>query len=297
MGAPEDFLSSTHQLWRLHTLSKRISSLGAVAAALAAGGALALAGGASGAGAASALPTLNIALTGTHGVSVSGSTVSGAVNVVSTFTGKGQGAAGLVRLNPGVTLQQAIGAVNSHGGDPNALTPYGAIVFDASAPSTTQTILEPGNYAALNLTSQSGPGGFATFTVTQSATPAALPPAKATQTAIEFGFKGPRVLHNHTIVRAQNRGYLVHMIVGFGVKNPAVGRQVIALLEAGKDRKVQELANHSSLNLAGPLSSGGMQQAVLNVKPGYYVEACFMDTQDHREHTRLGMLRLIRVVK
>ena len=40
-----------------------------------------------------------------------------------------------------------------------------------------------------------------------------------------------------------------------------------------------------------------MQQAVLNAKPGYYVEACFMDTQDGREHTQLGMERLIRVVK
>jgi hypothetical protein len=276
-------------------LSKRLSSLIAAAGALAATGALALSGGASGA---SSLPTLNIALTGNHGVSVSGSTVSGAVNVVSTHTGKGQGEAGLVRLNQGVTLQQAIAAVNSHGGDPNALTPYGAIIFDAGAPSTTQTVLTPGNYAALNLSgNQNGPGGFATFTVTQASTPAALPPAKATQTAIEFGFKGPKVLHDGTIVRAQDGGYLVHMIIGFGVKNRKVGRQVMALLRAGKDGKAQRLSNHRFLNLAGPLSPGGMQQAVLNAKPGYYVELCFMDTQDHREHTQLGMLRLIRVVK
>lgn len=276
-------------------MSKRLSSLMALAGALAASGALAIAAGASGA---SSLPTLNIALTGTHGVSVSGATVSGAVNVVSTHTGKGQGAAGIVRLNPGVTLQQAIGAVNSHGGDPNALTPYGSIVFDASAPSTTQTVLTPGNYAALNLSNQNGgPGGFATFTVTQSSAPAALPKAKATQTAIEFAFKGASVLHDGTVVRSQNNGYLVHMIIALGVKNPKVGRQVMALLRAGKDGKAGRLSSHRFLNLAGPLSPGGMQQAVLNAKPGYYVEVCFMDTQDHREHTRLGMLRLIRVVK
>ncbi len=276
-------------------MPKRLSSLIGAAGALVATGALALAGGASGA---SSLPTLNIALTGTHGVSVSGSEVSGAVNVVSTHAGKGQGQAGLVRLNPGVTLQQAVGAVASHRGDPNALTPYGSIIFDAGAPSSTQTVLTPGNYAALNLSgNQNGPGGFATFTVTQSATPAALPPARASQTTIEFGFKGPSVLHDGTIVRAENGGYLVHMIIGFGVKNQAVGRQVMALLEAGKDGKAQKLSNHQFLNLAGPLSPGGMQQAVLNDKPGYYVEACFMDTQDHREHTQLGMLRMIRIVK
>ncbi len=281
-------------------MSKRMSSLMAAVGALAVTGALALAGGASGASgtaAVSSLPTLNIAVSGTHGISVSGSMVSGAVNVVSTFTGKGQGEAGIVRLNPGVTLQQAIGAVASAHGDPNALQGLGAIVFDAGAPSTTQTVLTPGNYAALNLTSQSGPGGFAPFTVTQSAAPASLPPARATQTAIEFNFRGPSVLHDGTIVRAQDGGYLVHMIIGFGVKNPAVGRQVMALLRAGKDGKAQRLSNRQFLNLAGPLSPGGMQQAVLNVKPGYYVEACFMDTQDHREHTRLGMERLIRVVK
>ncbi len=282
-------------------MSKRLSSLIATAGALAATGALALAGGASGASGASAastLPTLNIAIVGTHGVSVSGSTVSGAVNVVSTFSGKGQGAAGIVRLDPGVTVQQAVAAVASHGGDPNALTAgYGLIIFDAAAPSSTQTVLTPGNYVALNLTSQNGPGGFAPFTVTQSSAPAALPSARATQTAIEFGFKGPSVLHDGTIVRAQDGGYLVHMIIGFGVKSPAVGRQVMALLRAGKDGKAQRLSNHAFLNLAGPLSPGGMQQAVLNAKPGYYVEACFMDTQDHREHTQLGMLRLIRVVK
>ena len=36
---------------------------------------------------------------------------------------------------------------------------------------------------------------------------------------------------------------------------------------------------------------------MLKAKPGYYVEACFMDTQDGREHTRLGMERLVKVVK
>ena len=40
-----------------------------------------------------------------------------------------------------------------------------------------------------------------------------------------------------------------------------------------------------------------MQQQVLNAKPGYYVQACFMDTQDGREHTQLGMERVIRIAK
>src|SRR2546425_3479849 len=70
----------------------------------------ALAASASGAG--TALPTLTIALNGTKGITVSGSMVSGAVSVVSTFTGKAPSGPnanspefGLVRLNPGANIQ------------------------------------------------------------------------------------------------------------------------------------------------------------------------------------------------
>ncbi len=281
-------------------MSKRFGSLLAAASVATCTAALALAGGASGA---SPLPTMNIAVSGTTGITVSGSTVSGAVNIVSTFTGKAPSGPnsngptfGLVRLNPGATVQQAAAAVRAAHGDLNALDPYGSLLVDASAPGAVQTLLTPGNWAALNITGNGQPA-IATFTVTASASPAALPGANSTQSAIEFGFRGPTVLKNGTVVRAQNKGYLVHMIVAFSVRNPATGRQVMALLRAGKDKQAMKLAGKSFINLLGPASTGALQQAVLNAKPGYYVEACFMTTQDGREHTRLGMERLIRIVK
>lgn len=284
-------------------MSKRLLSLTMTVAAFAVASASVLAGGASGASSASSLPTLNIALTGTKGVSVSGSEVAGAVTVLSTFSGKAPSGPnsngptwGLVRLNPGVSILQAVSAVSTAHGDINALTPYGSLFADNSAGTPTQTMLTPGNYVALNITGNGNPG-LAPFTVSQSASPAALPAARATETAIEFGFRGPTTLHDGTIVRAQNGGYLVHMVIGIGVKNAATGRQVMALLRAGKDGKAQKLATRNFLNLAGPISPGGMQQTVLHAKPGYYVEACFMDTQDGREHTQLGMERTIRIVK
>ena len=284
---------------------KRFASLIAAVSVLAAG-VTALAGGvasASGASGSMALPTLNIALTGAQGISVSGSMVTGAVQVVTTFSGKlpkgSQGAAvGIVRLNPGATIQQAAGAVQSHGGDINALSPYGSLFFDASAPSKMQTVfLSPGNYVALNVTGNGQPG-FAPFTVTQAATPAALPAAKSTETAIEFTFHGPNVLHDGTIVRAQNHGWLVHMIDVFGVRSKAAGKHVIALMRAGAAlRKIAPFLNGRDVTLMGPTSTGGLQQQVLNAKPGYYIEACFMNTQDGREHVQLGMERLVRIVK
>jgi hypothetical protein len=192
-----------------------------------------LAGGVPAAGAASTLPTLNIALAGKTGISVSGSQVSGAVNVVSTFSGKGgPGAFALVRLNPNLPPQTAATegsqAVQSHHGDLDALTATGSLLIaSAQPPGTIQTVLQPGAYLALNVTGMGRPG-IAMFNVTKSASPASLPAAAATQTAIEFGFSGPTTLHAGTIVRGQNSGFLVHMIDLLGVKSKADGQVALA---------------------------------------------------------------------
>ena len=253
--------------------------------------------GVAGASAASTLPTLNVAVTGTTGINVSGSEVSGAVSITSTFSGKGPGGGyGLVRLNQGVSFPEVLEAVQSHHGDPNALTPFGSLLVSADAPGTVQTVLTPGNYVALNLTGNGPSANVAQFTVTQSSSPAALPAAAATETSIEFGFNGPNVLHDGTMVRVENGGYLVHMDVLIGARSKADAEKIIALLKAGQDHKAQKLAT-GSVDLMDPASPGAMQQQILNAKPGYYVQACFMDTQDGREHTQLGMERLVRIVK
>jgi hypothetical protein len=36
---------------------------------------------------------------------------------------------------------------------------------------------------------------------------------------------------------------------------------------------------------------------VISQTPGYWVIACFMDTQDGREHTSLGMEKVIHILK
>ncbi len=160
-----------------------------------------------------------------------------------------------------------------------------------------QTVLTPGNYVALNDTGNGQPG-FAPFTVTRSTSPAALPAAAATQTAIEFAFRGPAVLHDGTMVRAQNHGYLVHMIFLFRAPHESTAMQVVDLLKAGEDNEAMQLLgpNSAFVGLQGPASPGAMQQQVLSAPPGYYVEACFMDTQDGREHTQLGMVRVVQIV-
>jgi hypothetical protein len=98
------------------------------------------------------------------------------------------------------------------------------------------------------------------------------------------------------MVRAQNDGYLVHMDVLIRGRNRAGANKIARLLKAGKDHKAQKLATGFA-DLMNPVSPGGMQQSILNAKPGWYVQACFMDTQDGHEHTQLGMERVIRIAK
>ena len=276
---------------------KRFAPHIAIATVVAGGMALALVeavASASSQSAASGLPTIRLALNGSKSITVSGSTVSGAVNVVSTFTGKGQGQVGLVRLNPGASIAAAAGAVQRHGGNINYLDPYGALIFDAGAPGSAQTTLTPGNYVALNVSGNDQPA-FAAFTVSQSNAPAALPKPGATVRAIEFNFRGASVLRSGELVRFENDGFLAHMITGIRVKNRAAAAAEMAALRAGNNKLSQRLATGFA-NFQGQASPGALQQEVVNAKPGIYVLACFMDTQDRREHVRLGMERTIRIV-
>jgi hypothetical protein len=250
--------------------------------------------------AAGSLPTLTLTLT-KSGVTVGGSEVSGAVDVVTTVKGKVPNPEpALIRLDPGVPLSvvpQVKAMIQAHHGDFNYLDGYGSMVFNAGASegtSSAQTVLTPGIYIALDL--NGGHSGPAPFVVNQSPNPAALPTPRATVASIEFAFTGPKTLHQGELVRFENDGFLFHMIQGLGVKNAADAKKLDALLLAGKDNQAQKLATSQPV-FDGGLSRGGMQQEVINEPPGYYVIACFMNSQDGREHTQLGMEETIHIVK
>lgn len=279
---------------------RRFASLIAIVAVTGAAAAAVLIGAAGATGAPpTTMPTITLTLTGTS-VAVGGTTSSGAVNIVSTVTAK-QAAPTLVRLNPGVTFAQAFAVVQAHRGDPNYLDPYGAIVFDAQAnkgTSTAQTVLSPGHYVALD-TQGSNPANWprAEFDVRRNAHPAALPAASGSETAIEFGFRGSRTLHVGQMTRFANGGFLVHMVFGLRAKSHKAAEKVVKLLRAGKDRKLGPKLVNAFRGFAGPISSGAVQQFPLVARPGWWVLACFMSTQDGREHTRLGMERIIRIAR
>ncbi len=249
--------------------------------------------------AASSLPTLTLALT-PKTVTVGGSQVSGAVNVVTTVTGEKSDSPGLFLLAPGVTPAEFGKAAAALGNNTplDAIDPYGTIVMDADAsegtPTSVQTVLVPGTYVALENGS-----GHAVFTVTQAAQPAVLPTPGATVTAIDFAFRGASTLRDGELVRFENDGYLIHMILYAQTRSVADATKAEALLLAGNVGHGQGKKYLTGVEgaFAEPLSHGAMQQEVITQPPGVYVIFCEMNTQDGREHFQLGMFRTIKIVK
>lgn len=247
----------------------------------------------------SGLPQLTIAMDGSS-ISVGGALESGAVDVVSTTTKEPQGEPTLVRLNPGVTPDQAYAFLGTPAArDLNNTGRIGSIVFASEADkgvSHVQTSLQPGQYLAIDVAGNN-PAKFAhtSFTIEQAAQPAALPKPQATIKAVDFAFRGPRTLHRGELLRVENDGFLVHMFVATEAKNAKTAPEVVKALRAGNDKRARRLSI-GGVVFANPVSPGAEQQLRVTAKPGYWVLACFMTTQDGREHTQLGQERIVHVV-
>jgi hypothetical protein len=251
--------------------------------------------------AATTLPTVSVALSPSS-ATIGGALQSGGVNVVTTDTGVREASVILVALKPGVTPVEAEAFTKSPKfRDPNNVAEIGSIAFDAEAnpgaPSEVQTELKAGNYVLLTGPSQGEPTIKAHFTVAASKTPAALPVPGATVRSIDFNFRGPSVLHVGELVRFENEGFVVHMQLAFPVRNLKSARKAARLLREGRERPLRKLFVGPPVNFAGPLSHDAFQQEAITARPGVYVEVCFMETQDARDHTRIGMERIIRIAR
>jgi hypothetical protein len=276
--------------------STRAARLGAP---LLAAGLLALVA-ATGSARAAALPNLTLTI-GPSSIAVGGATQSGAVNVVTTATGVKEANAILFALKPGASATELISYVEKKNNDPNGASRFGSIVFDAeSTPgpaNEAQTLLAPGQYVAIFIEGEGKLKAHTAFTVTQAAAPAALPAPEATVRSIDFAFRGPSTLRDGELVRFENEGFLVHMDIAFPVKNKAAAAKLAKGMREGKEHQVFNLISGPPVAFAGPLSSGAFQQETITAKPGWYVQACFMETQDKRDHTLLGMERVIHIAK
>jgi hypothetical protein len=249
---------------------------------------------------ASTLPTVSIAVTKSS-VTIGGALESGGVNVVSTGTGTKEANVILFLLKPGVSVAEVEALIKAKKTkDPNNTAKLGSIVFDTEAAAgkgtEVQTYFQPGQYLLLIGEGEGEAKLRTTFTVTASKAPVALPAPQATIRSIEFGFRGPSTLHDGELVRYENEGYLVHMDFLAPVKSHKAAKQVVKDLLSGHEKAIEKLIIGQPFG-AGPLSHEAFQQETVTAKPGWYVEVCFMETQDGRPHTRLGMERVVRVVK
>ncbi len=247
------------------------------------------------------LPALSIAITPSS-ATVSGAHESGAVNVVASDTGVKEAAVIVFLLKPGVSVAEAEAFTKEKKAkDPNSTSKLGSIVFDTEANpgqnSEAQTDLQPGQYIVLVAAGEGEAELRTSFTVTAAKSPVMLPAPQATIRSIEFAFRGPSTLHDGELVRFENEGFVVHMDIAFPVKNAKVAKRVVKLLLAGKEKGLEKLISGPPVTFAGPLSHEAFQQETITAKPGIYVQACFMDTQDGRSHTQLGMERIIHIVK
>ncbi|MCW3069225.1 MAG: hypothetical protein JWL67_1850 [Solirubrobacterales bacterium] len=269
----------------------------ALTAVLAAVGALTVVSQAGAAG----LPTVTVSVTSSS-ISVSGALQSGGVNVVSTATGVKESGVVLVALKPGATPEELFAFIGSKGGqDLNNVSKYGSIVFSTevapSHPSEVQIALQPGQYVALATQEEGPPRARAVFSVSASKAPVALPAAQATVRAIDFAFKGPSVLKVGELVRFENEGFLVHMDIAIPVKNKKAATKLVKYLRTGNEKAAGRLSAGPPVEFTGAVSNGASQQEVITAKPGWYVQACFMDTQDRHSHTLLGMERVMKITK
>jgi hypothetical protein len=246
-------------------------------------------------GPSAALPVITVKMNGKT-ITVGGTLQSGGVRVVSMVTGEPTGGPTFVRLNNGVTPAQFFKAAQ---GDPNNVALIASIVFSPQAnkgTSSAQVSLRPGNYVAVDGASSSPAQTFTTFKITKASSPAKLPAPQATMSSIEFSFRGPGTLHNGDLVRFGNDGFLVHMIVAARGASLAGAQKIAKLLKEGKDRQAQHLATGFA-TFVNVLTHGASEQQVVHVRPGFWVLACLFDTQDGREHTTLGMERVIHITR
>ena len=86
------------------------------------------------------------------------------------------------------------------------------------------------------------------------------------------------------------------MMFAVRARSKSGAHEIARLLKEGRDGKAQRLAT-SQYMFFNLLTHGAYQQQVVRNRPGFWVLACFMVTQDGREHTQLGMERVIHIAR
>jgi hypothetical protein len=269
---------------------------GAVTAvALAVGGVAAFAQG-------GAPPALNLAFgadgkltfTGAEGIAGKAATV-----VVSNADRKkkAEHAAALVRLEPGVTLEQfaaaaakakgfddieGIGVVDSFVGAP----PKGAPPF-----SSVTKIVAGATYVVLDFSGEQ-PIPAGSFVAGKASPSVKLPEVDFSTSVKEYKFTA-RTLPRKGTIRITNRGKEYHEMIGVHVRKGVDPKSIVGRLEQGKEPR--KGTTDGEAFLLAPVGPGAVNQADFTLRRGTYVFTCFLPDSKGRPHSTRGMNKVIRV--
>ncbi len=244
---------------------------------------------------------LVVLTTGPNDVAVSPDATlpAGATDVTLRNTGPAPAFMLLVRLRPGVTLDQFRQALGRSQAIPEDLIVIVTSQFvDPGGKFQTTVPLAAGNYVAMgNAPDGKGTGPVAEVTVGPEASGAAPARVNSRLTLFDYGFKGATRISGRSTLQIKNDGQNFHFVAGVRL-NPGVNADQIVRLFTGRGPAPQGEPGQF-VNLLGIVSPDTTNAVKLRLPPGRYVIACFYSDRHSagREHAKFGMARKLTVTR
>ena len=177
--------------------------------------------------------------------------------------------------------------------DPSALMKEGSYeamgIVNPKGSYTTTIDAETGRYAIVELPDKAAPKVVGSFDVGPGTAGAKAPEPDATVTLREYGIGSPRTLPGKGVVRVRNTGRQLHELLAFRVGKGQTQNEALALLKAGKDKKVR--FDGPPTPVVGIVSPGTTNDVELSMPKGRYVLVCFYGDAKSKgkSHISLGM--------
>jgi hypothetical protein len=206
---------------------------------------------------------------------------------------------GLVRLRPGVTLDELRDVTSRSAAVPDALVSIETSqTVDPGATFQTTVRLAPATYVALgNIPEGKGLGPAVEFEAVGPPTGAPAPKADARIRLYDYGIIGPARIRGSGTLRIANIGNNDHFLVGIRLNRGVSAARVARGLVSGAED--QGPPPGTFVSLIGLVSPGSDNAIRIHLPPGRYVVACFYADRHSagRSHNTFGMVKRLTVTR
>ena len=220
---------------------------------------------------------------------------AGFVRIVVRNEGQGSHGIALVRLKrPLRTPQLLLAFAAENQGLIESLGGIQAVV--PGRPWEMTARLAPGSYAFVDF-GQNGTkpnyarGLYKRFQISSSSDEGAPPPhaGEIDMRDFHFGFRLPKRLSGHAVVKISNLGTASHEITLARIDRGHTQEEVLKLILAGATEPPEWASIAELLSILDP---GKTAYVRLDLRPGRYVALCLIDERkSHKLHAQLGMIR------